>query len=185
MKKTKKTNKNNNLPATKKKMGRPSKYLPDVYPSILEEIVAENGVDNKRIARSFKVSLSTIEKWLQKYPDFLRAIKKGKKRYAQAGIEVSFRRKAEGFHYEETEVIEGPKGTTIKTSKKYHPPDTAACIYHLKVWDPENWAEKKSVDDQQGPRVNIQILGELSIEQLKAIQQAVGATVPEAIKNSH
>lgn len=60
----------------KRERGRPIEY----YPGLCEEVVPllEKGMSIEELGLDLKVGYSTIYTWMEKYPDFLEAIKKGR-----------------------------------------------------------------------------------------------------------
>lgn len=103
------------------------------------------------------ISQSTYYVWMEKYPEFSEAIKRGK---APVDIQVenALLKRALGYEYEETttEIEDIPtnkvdeKGNPIykqkkhiKKTKRFIPPDTVAMIFWLKNRKPEQWKDKR------------------------------------------
>jgi len=186
----KKTNKNNKLPAIKKKMGRPSKYMPDLFPNMAKELVSMWGVNDKKLAKLFKVTESTITDWKNKHKDFSTSLKEGKEDFDSLVMEDTCLRRAMGYDYTETTVSDTPKGRTVTTMTKHMPPDPTSFIFWLKNRNPDRWGDvwrKNLNDDNKPPQGNtyINILGELSIEQLERIRGIVGGEVPAIVKDTN
>jgi len=103
-------------------MGRKSKYNPDTFPKQVLRFATE-GLTEPQMAHNLGVSLATFSTYKNKFPDFLEALKEGKKP-ADFEIENALHKRAHGFV--------GPDG-------KYYPPDTTACIYWLGNRKRDKW----------------------------------------------
>lgn len=107
---------------------------------------ARDGFSNDQIADRIGVNVATIYDWMNRFPNFSNAIKKGREPVAEK-IEDSFYSKCEWQEYEETreEIIKHPDGSeTKKIVRVRHPvpPDTAALIFALKNLKPNKWRDK-------------------------------------------
>ena len=83
------------------------------------------GLTDKQVADIINISVSTLNTYKKKYPDFLESLKKGK--------EISDNNVVEALYQKAT----GYNGL---------PPDTTACIFWLKNRQPENWRDKQVID---------------------------------------
>lgn len=121
---------------------------------LLLEGWARDGLTDEQIARKIGINPATLYKWLDKYGEIGKAIKKGK---APVDIEVenALLKKALGFS------IKIKKPIKIRTKKQlkdkgtieeerieyaeeevYIPPDTTAQIFWLKNRRPDKWRDK-------------------------------------------
>ena len=124
------------------KRGRKSKYEESVKP-YLEDIkeFAENGATEKEMCEVLDISTSTFYEYKTKYPEFSRALKKGRKQLCLE-IRGALAKKAKGFTYEETkqyisEDQNGNKKIHTEKYRKYCPPSEAAANMLLKNYDTE------------------------------------------------
>lgn len=111
---------------------------------IVIEKWARDGLTELQIAKNLGISKSTCEEYKKRYPDFQAAIKKGKEPFI-AEVENALAKRALGFEYEETKTyirIEGDNEVKYQEkTRKYYPPDVAACSILLKNKDRGNWAD--------------------------------------------
>ena len=61
------------------KKGRPSTYRPELH-NKLAEVLGRYGKTDEEIAKDIGISHPTFIQWKKKYPDFNKALKKGKGR---------------------------------------------------------------------------------------------------------
>lgn len=122
-------------------MGAPTKYN-EKYNSIALNICKLGGQD-KDLAGSFEVSVTTIQNWKIDYPDFFDSIKAGKDYFDTGLIENALKKKALGYVYEEVkeESENGVEGKRTIT-KKHYAPDTGAIALYLKNRNPNRWKDK-------------------------------------------
>ena len=138
------------LPLIVKKMGRPTKYLPE-YCNVAEVICRRFGANRKQIAETLGIQQDMITKWIKTHPEFLQSIKRGREAYDIRVIEKSLRMKATGFEYEEVTIkqvtIKRGRGNDMITLpatektifRKKAVPDVAACIFWLVNRQPDKW----------------------------------------------
>jgi len=119
---------------------------------ILVEKWCRDGLTELQIAGNLGISKTTMEDYKKNYPDFLAAIKKGKEPFI-AEVENALAKRALGFEYEETRTyIKYEDGKEVKyqeRSKKYYPPDVAACSILLKNKDRGNWSDNPMKTDME------------------------------------
>jgi len=126
----------------KKKMGRPSRYNPDIHPDTARSL-ARKGKTNQQIAEAIGVNLDTVQVWINTYPDFSEALKEGKAP-ADAKVERSLFQRAIGYKYTEKKVIQLPDGKKrMEVTEKEVAPDTTAQIFWLKNRLPAEWRDKQ------------------------------------------
>jgi transcriptional regulator with XRE-family HTH domain len=111
---------------------------------ILIEKWARDGLTEEQISTNLGVSKTTLNEYKNNHPEFLVALKKGKEVFITE-VENALAKRALGFEYEETKTyIKFEKGKEIKyqeRTKKYYPPDVAACSILLKNKDRGNWSD--------------------------------------------
>lgn len=123
------------------------------------------GATNEKMAEFFNVSLACFKVWMDTYPDFVAAVKKGRAD-ADAAVVKSLYRRANGYTVKEvtedhTKAIpeqqlgvdeDGDLGTeielkpTVRVTVKEIPPDPTSMIFWLKNRRPAEWRDKKEVD---------------------------------------
>jgi len=137
-----------------------SKYNDD-FP-LLAEDYARQGLIDKEIAAKLGIGLRTLYEYQNKYPQFLQAIKRGKKP-VDVEVENSLLKRAKGYEYEETTVEYKPskskdekaKPTKVKKTKKQVIPDVTALIFWLKNRRPDLWKDKQEVGLSGNAVINI------------------------------
>lgn len=120
------------------KKGRPNKYIENVKPRF-DEIVEwlQLGATEKEIAENLGVNQKVFCKYKKDYPELNDLIKKGRKKPVQ-DIKAALFKRATGFQYSETKVIEDDEGHWKKeTLTKTALPDPASAMILLKHWDKE------------------------------------------------
>lgn len=122
--------------------GRPSKYYTHVLPRFGEiEEWLQIGVTEKEIAQQLGISLSTYCQYKCEFSEFSELIKKGRKNPVLQ-LKGALFKKAIGFKYEETTIVDSEKnGKTTTQYIKTALPDPAAALILLKHWDKDTeWA---------------------------------------------
>ena len=131
-------------------MGRKSKYDPDKHIELVAKYAAE-GLIEKDIAHNIGVSVPTLNEWKKKYPKLLAALKENKE-VVDKRVESALLKRAEGYQYEETEIIVNQdadgnkKPARIKKIKKQLAPDVTAQIFWLKNRKPGEWRDKQEIE---------------------------------------
>jgi transcriptional regulator with XRE-family HTH domain len=105
----------------------------------LVEKWCRDGLTEKQVAKNLGISETTLYEYKNRYPEFVKAINKGKEPFI-AEVENALAKRALGFEYEEskTYIKQGKDGEQIRyteKTKKYQPPDVAACFIILKNKD--------------------------------------------------
>ena len=141
-----------------KKVGRPLKYDKGRFP-VVARAMARLGATDKQIAEALGASVSSLNEW-KKRPEFLDALKDGKA-VADSHVEDGLYRRALGYEYTETKVVEeankvgvamgtDEQGKTTLTPAvvvrtevvtKQRAPDVTAQIFWLKNRKPEEWRD--------------------------------------------
>lgn len=86
---------------------------------------AQNGLTNAQIASNIGISKKTFYKWLERFDEFNRVLKKGRE-HAVELLENALFQKAIGFTKE----------------GRYYPPDTGSAIFLLKNWAKDYYRDK-------------------------------------------
>ena len=84
---------------TKHAGGRPSKYDAVFHPLLVESL-ARNGLINPQIAERMGIATSTLSKWMNDYPEFSDALKRGREE-PDDKVENSLLKRALGYQYHE------------------------------------------------------------------------------------
>lgn len=133
--------------------GKPTKYDPDIHPDHVKAL-AIDGLTNEEIAKKLGIATSTLQEWINKYPDLSEAIKEGKEP-ADSKVEMSLYKRALGYTYTERKVIDlSDGGTRIETVVKEVVPDVGAQCMWLKNRRPDKWRDKQEIEHSG----NIQII---------------------------
>lgn len=122
------------------KIGRPTKYKSEFC--VQAEKLCKKGFIDSEIADFFEVEEKTINNWKKAHPEFLHALKSGK-RHSDSKVEDALYNRAIGYEFQEVkEEFEG--GSVTKTTKttKQLAGDTTAQIFWLKNRQPELWRDK-------------------------------------------
>lgn len=102
-----------------------------------------HGHTNKEIAEYIGICEDTLYEWINAYPEFAEAIKKGKE-VIVCELENALIKRAKGYEVEEIVYLpERGGGVTERRNTKHIPPDTTALIFALKNMDAENWRDRK------------------------------------------
>jgi len=134
--------------------GAKEKYDSNTFP-LLAEKYARTGLNDIQIAEALGISLASFYNYQNKYLEFLEAIKRGKAP-VDVDVENALLKRARGFEYEEITKDVGidadgqPKIKSIKTVKKYVPPETAAIAFWLKNRKPKEWRDSQNIDHTTG-----------------------------------
>ena len=125
--------------------GRPAiRYDPELHPAFARAL-AIDGLTNAEIAEKLSIGLTTLKKWINKYPEFATSIKEGKEP-ADAKVEMALYKKALGFDVTEKRAVVVGNGPSAKvqyvTETRYVPPDNTAGIFWLKNRRPDKWRDR-------------------------------------------
>lgn len=147
-----------------KKKGRPTDYRPEMVEQV--EKWSWLGATNDKMAEFLNVTVTTFKMWMNTYPDFAAAVKKGRED-ADAAVIKSLYRRATGYscteivedHTKARPVQEGlevdeegdlevnvENKPTIRVTKKEIAPDPISMIFWLKNRRPDEWRDKRHVD---------------------------------------
>ena len=120
---------------------------------ILIEGWARDGLTDEQIASNMGIARSTLNEWKKKYTVISDTLKRGKE-VIDRQVENALLKRALGYKYKETTkelVVDKKTGSSelvvTKVVEKEVVPDTTAQIYWLKNRKPEEWRDKRVVDD--------------------------------------
>ena len=137
--------------------------------------LAFHGFTLDQMADFWEVGVSTLRRWLRKYPDFRTALKRAKDE-ADFKVLKGLYKRACGFKFTEKTyeriLIKGNGNgqpdqhqlALVKKIKKYYPPDTAAGFIWMKNRDSERWK------DVQERRV-LGLFATLTAQEIYALKQ--------------
>lgn len=119
--------------------GRPTAYKPEFAEQAKAQCV--EGATDQELADFFEVSVRTLYRWKNTFPEFCQALKAAKAP-ADERVERSLYERALGYERDEVDirVVEGQIVQT--TIRKFYPPDTTAAIFWLKNRRPDEWRDK-------------------------------------------
>lgn len=144
-------------------MARRTKWEDD-FPQRVGEY-ARQGMLEKDMAVLLGVTSVTFEDYKNKRPEFLKALKDGKK-VVDHEVEMTLLKAALGYEYTETKRITEADGSVrIEESTKYSQPSTTAQIFWLKNRQPNEWRDVSKVE---------------FISVRKALEEAQGKALQEA-----
>jgi len=131
-------------------MARPSKYKPEFIKQV--EKLCALGATDIEIADFFEVSVATLYRWKNEYPEFCESLKVSKE-IADDRVERSLFARANGYEHDEVD-IRVVAGEVVQTPiRKFYPPDTTACIFWLKNRRQSAWRDKQDVEHSGNVRV--------------------------------
>jgi len=142
MKTKEKTNK-------KETRGRKPKYSP--WMNDVAKRLASKGLTNKDIYTALGISEPVGIEYKNKYPEFAKSLKEGKKHPTERVKEALLKR-ALGFHFDSEKIVALSDGNNLGSHiervpiKEYVIPDVRAQKLWLYNNDRENWFDKESVE---------------------------------------
>lgn len=102
----------------------------------------DNGLFDKQIAKNIGITQKTLIEWKDKYPT-LRTMFLTARKAAVHEVVNALYRSALGFH-EKEQVIDNKGKKQIVN--RYYPPNTAAGIFLVKNWSPQEYKDKWDID---------------------------------------
>lgn len=114
----------------KKKLGRPSKNLPDYYPKKVYSL-ALLGLTDKEIGDVLDIKEKTFQSWKRKYEALRVKLHEGRIGSLEK-VADSLYHKAIGYSHPETKVFMYQGKIITKEVIKHYPPDTGAACFILK-----------------------------------------------------
>jgi hypothetical protein len=132
--------------------GRPTQYKPEFVEQVRK--LALLGATDQKIADFFNVCETTIDTWKDTYPEFLGALKKAKADYDDNTVELSLRKRANGF----MRTVERATKDGVVACMEEVPPDTTACIFWLKNRKPKEWRDKQEIEQVGTSSVEVNVI---------------------------
>jgi hypothetical protein len=120
--------------------GRPTKYKPEYVKQAKK--LALLGATDKQVAGFFDVNELTINRWKEKYPEFCKSLKDGKKEL-DSQVQKSLYFRATGYSHPEDKIFNNNGEPLIVPTTKHYPPDPTSIIFWLKNRQPEKWRDKQ------------------------------------------
>lgn len=115
---------------------------------ILIEGWARDGLTDEQIAHNMGIATGTLYRWKEEHREICEALKRGKA-VVDRMVENALLKRALGYEYEEVrEKYELGVCTERIVTKKEVIPDTTAQIFWLKNRKPEEWRDKRFVEDK-------------------------------------
>ena len=119
---------------------------------------ARDGLTDEQIAHNMGINVATLYVWKKKYGEISEALKKGKE-IIDRQVENALLKRALGYRYKETTrelVTDKETGyselVVTKIVEKEVVPDTTAQIFWLKNRKPEEWRDKRVIDDSSAEK---------------------------------
>lgn len=127
---------------------------------------ARDGLTEKQIASNIGITRSTLNEWKKKFPDISDTLKKGKE-IVDRKVENALLERAIGGVYEVRKTFKVKnvyyddhgrrcveEKLVVGKDEVYIPGDTTAQIFWLKNRKPEDWRDKRIVEDDAEDKVN-------------------------------
>lgn len=141
------------------------------------------GHTDSEIAKVIGISVSTLSKWKEKYPEVLDAIREGKDE-ADGKVANALLQAALGYSHPDVQVLTNrvkvydEKGKVIEERTeplmvpitKHYPPNVRAAIKFLEVRQPGKWGNRTEVSGSIVHSHKLDLSG-LSIEELKVLKK--------------
>lgn len=123
----------------KRGVGRPTTYKPEYAKQVAT--LCQLGATDAQLADFFGCSVSTLNLWKVRHPEFSSSIRLAKDK-ADELVEQSLFKRAMGYEHDEVD-IRVIDGQVVQTPlRKAYPPDTTAMIFWLKNRRPAEWRDK-------------------------------------------
>lgn len=122
------------------KRGRPTRYDPAFARQA--RLLCRLGTDNAALAQCFSVSIATLYRWLDRYPEFGLAVAMGRGDHAGL-VEPSMFRRAIGYAYQAEHVFDRNSDTPLYADCRHHVlADSRVALRWLRNRRPEEWRLK-------------------------------------------
>lgn len=115
---------------------------------------ARDGLTDEQIAKNMGIAPKTLYRWKEEHCQICQSLKSGKE-VVDRQVENALLKRALGYKYKETTkelVIDKETGSSqlvvTKVVEKEVVPDTTAQIFWLKNRKPEEWRDKRSVEEK-------------------------------------
>lgn len=124
--------------------GRPPKYAPVYHPK-LAQALAKTGLTDEEMAEKLEITVRTLYRWKNDYPEFCQALKEGKDSVDDR-VENALLRRALGYEHEEEKIFVHDGKAVIVPTIKHYPPDTSANFIWLQNRRPQLWKNKRNLE---------------------------------------
>lgn len=123
----------------------------------LIEQLAMLGMDDREIADALDITKHMFTRWRKRHKSIQVVLQRGRV-IASARVVDSLYKKANGFSVPEEKLFYSAKHNRVvrAQTRKYYPPDTVAQIFWLKNNRPEDWRDKKEIENS-GPGSGVAI----------------------------
>ena len=126
-----------------KSVGRPTKYKPEFAEQAYNYCLL--GAKNTQLAEFFKVSESTLDKWMHEHEEFSGSVRQGRE-IADSEVALSMYQAAKGFEHKAIQFMNVKGEVQQHEYTKKYPPDMKAVALWLKNRQPELWRDKREVE---------------------------------------
>lgn len=151
-----------------------------------ENLVGMYGARNKELALYFDVAENTIDYWLKNYPDFERAVKRGR---VHIGLKVAKALVAKAIGYshpdvhiltnivktydDEGKVIESHTEPLLVPIMKHYPPDAYAANKYLAIMFREMWSESAelNINHKHSGEITHRAIQDIDMKELSTEEQ--------------
>ncbi|SPF55705.1 conserved hypothetical protein [Candidatus Desulfosporosinus infrequens] len=140
-----------------------------------------DGCTELQVCKNLGISVCTINEYKKKYPELVKALRKGRD-VAITELENALFKRAAGMSYEETKVsirdVDGVQVKFTEKTTKYALPDVAAIYILLKNKDRGNWSDNPVKADLERQMFEFHKL----IETAKVFGEDIEELKPEEVK---
>lgn len=146
--------------------GRPTDYREEMNDLVYKFCLL--GATDERLAELLDTTVTSLNTWKKKYPEFLASIKKGKD-IADAEVVGSLFHRAKGYSHTDTKFAthEGLI-TDEREYVKHYPPDATSAIFWLKNRQKAQWRDKQDHEHTGPDGGPIEIDNEVTITLVQA-----------------
>lgn len=178
------------------------------YPYIAEVLCREYGFISTQLAEVLGCSPTTIDKWMQIYPDFRVAVRRGREQFDSTRVEQSLLKRALGYEYVEKTVksvfLIGKKANSdvevavpareVTKTYKMLPPDVKAIMFWLQNRQPDRWKSVAYIQAQMNANktvthVNVGVdtkeLENMSVAQIKELRNLIEVSKGGVAEDQH
>lgn len=165
------------------------------FDRIARKVCTLFGATNFELGKLFQVSKAVIEKWQYRKPSFKKACQDGRDAYDTAKVEMSLKKLALGYEYEEVSMTkkdqldkEGNVHTleTISKTNKIIPPSATACIFWLvnRSRTSGRWMNIQNVQltGTEGGPVKMEVSSDMSTDEATQIYMNLVKQVTDDVK---
>ena len=153
--------------------GRESSYSPDILP--LVEKFCRLGATDIEVADMLGVCVRTVYRWKAEHEEFSHALKVGKDASDERVVNSLYAR-ATGYQHPEDKVFMVEGEPVVVPTTKHYPPDATSALFWLKNRRPDEWRDKKEVEDVTPD-------DSATVRSTKDLARAVGALMAETLAN--